>query len=309
MICNINFITLREKNQRSGNLNSYLCRLSIATFMMTYVFDIGCREQELMLIVMIIDKEHEIACQLSLKNAKIVLLIGSTGAGKSTTIYFLNGVEMEQDSSIIKHIRVTKRATIKKELSNVKLAQSHRTSVTSHIAPVPMIVDNEKIIFCNTPGFGDSRGDEIDISNSFGLINAMSLSKCVRIIFLISQDDTALRMTQLKIMADHFVQYLSNYKSKNSNDSNNTHYQTKYTYYDIYLYWYYIVLIIISLFVACNCCCLVEERILKRKKSKSRKKELSSILIEFVSLHYPCAKSLCDCWNISNHNIITCTMF
>ena len=171
-------------------------------------------------------KEHEIACELSLKNENVALFIGSTGAGKSTTIYFLNGVEMEKDNKFEKHIRAKKGATIKKELLNVKLAQSHRTSVTSHITPVPFIAENEnliesKIMFCDTPGFGDSRGDEIDISNSFGLINGMNSSKSVRIIFVISQDDTSLRMKQLKIMSDHLYQYLSNYKNNNnSNDSN-----------------------------------------------------------------------------------------
>ena len=115
-------------------------------------------------------KEHEIACK-TLENENVVLFIGSTSAGKSTTLYFLNGVEMERDEYDNDHICAKKGATAAEELSNVKLQQSIRTSVTTHITAVPVMLrevlsdyDNDdrkshsndsdsiksKVIFCDT---------------------------------------------------------------------------------------------------------------------------------------------------------------
>ena len=198
-------------------------------------------------------KEQELSCQ-SLKNENIALFIGSTGAGKSTTIYFLNGVEMEKDR--YGHICPKKGAAISEELSNVKLQQSHRESVTMDITPIPVLLQNDnsnnsnnnnnsststnnkndshsnnnnttksKILFCDTPGLGDSRGDEIDIANTYGLINAMKCAQSVRIVFVISKEDMSQRMKECKILAHNLYQYLRNYNvdtTDNKDDGNNS---------------------------------------------------------------------------------------
>ena len=168
-------------------------------------------------------EEHEIACE-SLKNKNVVLFIGSTGAGKSTTIRFLTGVEMERDEHDIDRIRAKKDAKISQELSI-------RTSVTTHLTPVSFMAkevlsdyDNDsfnlknKVIFCDTPGFGYSHGIEIDMANSFGLVNAMQCAQRVRIIVVISREDIAHKMEGLKIVSDNLYQYLSNYESSSNVD-------------------------------------------------------------------------------------------
>ena len=212
---------------KDGDIDEVLTQLRRAVNEMR-AFDIGLFLKQY--------KEHEIACK-RLENENVVLFIGSTGAGKSTTIYFLKGVEMERDEYDSDHIRAkdsSSNVSIMDELSNIRLEQSIRASVTSHITPVPMMLDEalkhsdvtndnslqkNRVIFCDTPGFGDSRGIETDISNSFGLANAMKSAHRVRIVFVISKEDVSLRMKQLKTLADNLYQYLINYESKNTNDS------------------------------------------------------------------------------------------
>lgn len=43
----------------------------------------------------------------------------------------------------------------------------------------------KKIIICDTPGFGDSGGVEIDIANGVGMINALNGANSVRIVVIL----------------------------------------------------------------------------------------------------------------------------
>ena len=44
----------------------------------------------------------------------------------------------------------------------------------------------ESIVLCDTPGFGDTAGPEVDIANGIGIINAIKGSKSVRPVILVS---------------------------------------------------------------------------------------------------------------------------
>ena len=57
---------------------------------------------------------------------------------------------------------------------------------------------------------------EIDIANSFGIINAMNSAHSVRVILVISKDDIAYRIAGLKKLADNLYQCLMASKENDS---------------------------------------------------------------------------------------------
>jgi len=107
-------------------------------------------------ILELIEKTNEVST--SIENQDILLLLGKTGAGKSTTIHYLTGSEFERKCV---------------------------TAIPVNFEEVGM---NKKggIVICDTPGFDDTSGPEIDIANGIGLIRAISKSKSVRLVILIS---------------------------------------------------------------------------------------------------------------------------
>ncbi|CAF4659979.1 unnamed protein product, partial [Rotaria sp. Silwood2] len=103
-----------------------------------------------------------------IKGEDIILLLGGTGAGKSTTIHFLGG-------SLLKEIKVTGLNHIHPvEIKNPDLKKITTTpfarSETQCITPVRIYFRdiggsyNESIILCDTPGFEDTHGPEVDIA-------------------------------------------------------------------------------------------------------------------------------------------------
>jgi hypothetical protein len=52
------------------------------------------------------------------------------------------------------------------------------------------------LVICDSPGFGDSAGVEVDIANGVGMINALYGATSVRIVVLLAYD--ALTGTRLK---------------------------------------------------------------------------------------------------------------
>lgn len=50
--------------------------------------------------------------------------------------------------------------------------------------------------YCDSPGFGDSAGTEVDIANVCGMINALHKANSVKIVVIIAHDSlTAKRMS------------------------------------------------------------------------------------------------------------------
>ncbi len=44
------------------------------------------------------------------------------------------------------------------------------------------------LILCDTPGFGDNSGIEVDISNGLGLIRSLSKASSVRVVIILSYE-------------------------------------------------------------------------------------------------------------------------
>ena len=109
-----------------------------------------------------------------------------TGAGKSTTIHFLAGSTMKQDPNS-GHIFPTNVKT--EDLKKIATVQKVTESVTRFASTAPISLKaagirqkrgknakNDMIELCDTPGFNDSEGPEMDVSNGLGIVKAVSLA-------------------------------------------------------------------------------------------------------------------------------------
>ena len=129
----------------------------------------------------------------------IVLFIGETGTGKSTTIQFLAGCKMGE-----KRVEIAKGVFIDHHIEAVSFPDDNPTlkevkssclnqSETRYIKPVK--IDLRKLLgvtakgfmnLCDAPGSGDTAGAEIDIANGVGIINAIKQCTSVKVVALIS---------------------------------------------------------------------------------------------------------------------------
>jgi energy-coupling factor transporter ATP-binding protein EcfA2 len=140
---------------------------------------------ELFRLVNTVDEAAEL-----IKEQEIILLLGGTGTGKSTTIHFLAGSKMTKTRvGGLNHIEATQWRYA--ELEQV-ISSPFAKSETRRITPVPIRLDDigilcgGKIVLCDTPGFEDTRGAEIDIANGISIIRAIHKCRKVKPVVLIS---------------------------------------------------------------------------------------------------------------------------
>ncbi|CAF1149858.1 unnamed protein product [Adineta steineri] len=127
----------------------------------------------------------------------IILLIGETGTGKSTTIQFLSGSKMKKTKVEVEPGRFLEHITIDGPIRNPDLIDVTSSAIckseTRYIAPVTIPLrdiygahEYGEIILCDAPGFGDTAGPEVDIANGVGVIEALKGCKSVKILALSS---------------------------------------------------------------------------------------------------------------------------
>ena len=84
-----------------------------------------------------------------------------------------------------------KHEFIPKEIKNhylhqVKCGSSMIDSETQNIIPILISRNDEQIIFCDTPGFNDTRGSEVDIANGIGIRRCAEVCEGLKPIVIIS---------------------------------------------------------------------------------------------------------------------------
>ena len=131
----------------------------------------------------LVEKANEAGKKI--KGQDIILLLGATGAGKSTTILYLAGQPLKGNNQ-----HVTPDGPLKySDLSHVITSDS-AASETRYIHPVVIPLEGivlgqfGSIIYCDAPGFEDTSGPEVDISNSIGIIEAIKETKSIKILAL-----------------------------------------------------------------------------------------------------------------------------
>lgn len=132
-----------------------------------------------------------------IRGQEILVVLGSTGAGKSTIINYLHGCKL---------IRSDKVALVSKE-SEVKpittIGHGHHSSTF-----IPNIIasDESKIIFCDAPGFNDSRGSAINIINMVNIHQILSSAARVKFLVLLNYSELYLdRSSQITKLNNHLV--------------------------------------------------------------------------------------------------------
>ena len=96
--------------------------------------------------------------------------------GKSTTLHFLGGSSLETQSFNDQlYISPSSNGIPNPELKLITVSPT-LNSETKSLIPVliPMEDCDDEVLFCDSPGFGDTRGCEIDISN------CVAVSECVK---------------------------------------------------------------------------------------------------------------------------------
>ena len=144
-----------------------------------------------------------------IKGKDVFLFLGRTGVGKSTTIHFLGGSRMVQTTvNGLNHIAPTE---IKNSaLENVKSAPFAQ-SVTRYIEPVEVNFGDVggykdgSIVLCDSPGFEDMNGPEVDIANGIGIVKAIKGCKSVKPVVLISFKSIGDRCDGVKDLAHAVV--------------------------------------------------------------------------------------------------------
>ncbi|CAF4867046.1 unnamed protein product, partial [Rotaria sp. Silwood1] len=144
-----------------------------------------------------------------IKNKNIILFLGETGSGKSTTIHFLAGSQMQRvilnGLNHISPINI-KNSDLKKVTTSPSARSETRyiTTVTVNFKDVDGYTDGD-IILCDTPGFEDTNGPEIDIANGIAVVRAVKGCKSVKPVVLISYKSIGDRCRGVKELAHVLV--------------------------------------------------------------------------------------------------------
>ena len=137
-----------------------------------------------------------------IKNKDIIFLLGGTGSGKSTTIHFLAGSKMiETKLGGLNHIAATE---LKYPNLRFVTTSPYAKSETRCITPINVnfedmgILRNGSTLLCDTPGFEDTNGAEVDIANGISIVKAIQQCKSVKPVVLVSYKSIGDRFEGLK---------------------------------------------------------------------------------------------------------------
>jgi len=139
----------------------------------------------------------------------IVMLVGATGSGKSTTMCFLAGQKMREHYDVGTRKYVIDVADPKKAAAKV----GHKpVSETVH---VKSYVVNDDNTLADSPGFEDSKGFAQDFANAVNICNSLENCKTFRILFLFEHSHVQFaRGTKITEALKRFTGFV---KQKNAN--------------------------------------------------------------------------------------------
>nr|NGX38657.1 hypothetical protein [Chlamydiota bacterium] len=156
-----------------------------------------------------------------LKGEEVILFLGETGAGKSSTIHYLAGSKFELREQILKKSKILYMSPVKLPEGNMHLrnvtVSPTAASETRYITAVPIDCGKMgdpflegRLVLCDAPGFGDTAGVEVDVANGLGLVEAMRECKSVRLFILVSQEGMGDRMQGVKLIAHRLLSLIPN---------------------------------------------------------------------------------------------------
>eukprot|EP00052_Salpingoeca_macrocollata_P025734 m.234579 g.234579 ORF g.234579 m.234579 type:complete len:2885 (+) comp22475_c0_seq2:54-8708(+) len=124
----------------------------------------------------------------------VVWVNGLSGAGKSTTLHFICGSKLDRLHDDKWHVV----EVVHPDLEFVKIGLEMK-SETRYVTAIRMTDDLGKEYFIiDTPGFGDTRGPELDLANAVGVVRALHSAKSVRVLSLIEYSTLSKAMHVMK---------------------------------------------------------------------------------------------------------------
>lgn len=156
----------------------------------------------------------EIAAEATdaLRDKKVILLLGGTGAGKSTSIHYLCGSELVKGTDERGLPHVYPRAIRNEALRKITTSASAK-SETKHITVIPLDMN---YVICDTPGFEDTNGAEVDIANGRGIVKALHECREVKPVFVMSAVGIGDRSQGLKELAKIIIKIMPQFQDNMS---------------------------------------------------------------------------------------------
>ena len=121
-------------------------------------------------------------------NKDVVLLLGSSGSGKTTTLHQMAGTSFEEaEVDGFFHLKPTE--FVNPAVANYKTTPGGEIG-THTIQTVEISVDGRNVVICDTPAFGAAiaTGLEDDIANGLGIVRALHRAHSVRPVLVLSRE-------------------------------------------------------------------------------------------------------------------------
>ena len=153
-----------------------------------------------------------------IKGKDIVLLLGYSGAGKSTLIHFLAGSKLQKVmKGNLAHIEVADcNSEALSKITTSPLPRSETRSLSAVTIPMndPEVESGQDpVILCDTPGFGDTSGAEMDIANGFSVVQAIRGCRSVKLVVVFSQKMAGDKWEGVTALARTLVKFIKDVES------------------------------------------------------------------------------------------------
>ena len=149
-----------------------------------------------------------------LKGKDVILFLGETGVGKSTTIHFLSGSILVP--TVIDGLNHLKPEPIKNPEARKILTSPASQSATRCVASVSInpremgVFNKDSIVLCDTPGVGDTQGAEEDIANGVSIVRAIRECRSVKPVVVISYRGIGDRLSGLTSLSRALIRMMPN---------------------------------------------------------------------------------------------------
>lgn len=152
----------------------------------------------------------------STTNPKLILVIGNAGSGKSTLIHYVAG-DLSKMSS-----KETSNPSLSTFEIRDEMDKNRSTHATETRTLIPqMYTDDQQIVWCDTPGFGDTPNKTVEIATMLLIKRVIESASNMKIVLVVNSDSVSQssnrddfdnllsRSTELMKNVDHFQNSVS----------------------------------------------------------------------------------------------------
>lgn len=149
--------------------------------------DLKQSEVDLPYLMELLEETHQ--AQNVIAGKDVLLLIGNTGAGKTTTLLYLAGCKMEeQERDGEDHYEPVDFPSDALRAYKVGGGARSVTRTLQAFSITTLSIANSEVVLCDAPGFCDTDGIEQEIANSQALSRALATAKSVRPVIVLDRE-------------------------------------------------------------------------------------------------------------------------